>query len=316
VIRILDPGPQTTVQDLGRPGQLRHGIPPSGPIDVRAFVLANRLAGNPDGAAGLEATLLGPRFTVEAACAIAVTGAEAPVTVNGATAPSWATLPLSPGDSVRVGAARAGVRIYVAFSGGLDVPRALGSRATYLRGRLGGLEGRALRRDDVLRLFPAPPPPVRGLPAAEVPAPEAEPEIRVVLGPQADRFTPGGIAAFLEGPYTMLPQSDRMGARLAGPPITHAQGHDIISDGIALGAIQVPGDGQPIVLLVDRQSTGGYTKVATVGSFDIGRIGQVKPGQRVRFRAVEVAEAHRLRRAWDAALAAALGGPRAGAPAA
>ncbi|HET7344175.1 MAG TPA: hypothetical protein VFL90_22110, partial [Methylomirabilota bacterium] len=160
-----------------------------------------------------------------------------------------------------------------------------------------------------LTLRAAPLPSARRLDAAEVPVFEAEPEIRVVLGPQDDRFTEAGLAAFLGEPYEMLPQSDRMGARLHGPRIEHRRGHDIISDGIALGAIQVPGDGQPIVLLVDRQSTGGYTKVAAVGSFDIGRIGQVKPGQRVRFRAVDVAEAHRLRRAWRAALAAAAGGP-------
>ena len=139
MIRIADPGPQTTVQDLGRHGQLRYGIPPSGPMDVRAFVIANRLVGNADGAAALECTLLGPRFTIETACAIAVTGAEAPVTINGAAAPAWTTLPLAQGDTVRVAAARAGVRVYVAFSGGLDVPPVLGSRATYLRGRLGGL---------------------------------------------------------------------------------------------------------------------------------------------------------------------------------
>jgi biotin-dependent carboxylase-like uncharacterized protein len=316
MISIIDPGPQTTVQDLGRPGQLRYGIPPSGPVDVRAFVIANRLVGNPDGAAGLECTLMGPRFTVATACAIAVTGAEAPVTVNGTAAEGWTTLMLAAGDTVRVVAARAGLRIYVAFSGGLDVPAALGSRATYLRGRLGALGGRALKRDDVLRLLPAPMPAVRRLAPAEVPALEAEPEIREVLGPEADRFTSDGIAAFLGGPYEMLPQSDRMGARLSGPRIAHARGHDIISDGIALGSIQVPGDGQPIVLLVDRQSTGGYTKIATVGSFDIGRLGQVKPGQRVRFRAVGLAEAHRLRAAWRASLATAAGGPRAAAPAA
>ena len=308
MIRIADPGPQTTVQDLGRAGQLRYGIPPSGPIDVRALVIANRLVGNADGAAGLECTLMGPRFTVEAACAIAVAGAEAPITINGNAAEPWATLALSPGDTVRIAAARAGVRIYVAFSGGLDVPPALGSRATYLRGRLGGLEGRSLKRDDVLRLFPAALPSPRRLAPSEIPPLDVEPEIRVVLGPQADRFTAEGIAAFLGGTYEMLPQSDRMGARLAGPRIAHARGHDIISDGIALGSIQVPGDGQPIVLLVDRQSTGGYTKIATVGSFDIGRIGQVKPGQRVRFRAVEVPEAHRLHRAWELSLAGIAGG--------
>ena len=309
MIRLIEPGPQTTVQDLGRFGHLRAGIPPSGPMDVRAFVIANRLVGNPDNAAALECTVVGPRFAVERGGAIAVTGAEAPVLVNDQPAPQWTTLVLPPGAQVRVGAARAGVRIYVAFAGGLDVPAVLGSRATYLRGRLGGLEGRNLKRGDTLGLRPHPEPVVaRRLPAADIPAVEPEPEIRVVLGPQADRFTAEGIAAFLSGPYEMLPQSDRMGARLSGPAIAHRRGHDIISDGIALGAIQVPGDGQPIVLLVDRQSTGGYTKVATVGSFDIGRIGQVKPGQRVRFRAVEVAEAHRLRRQWEAALAAAAGG--------
>ena len=134
----------------------------------------------------------------------------------------------------------------------------------------------------------------------------ADPEIRVVLGPQADRFTDEGLAALLEGPYEMLPQSDRMGVRLHGPRVQHARGHDIISDGIPLGGIQVPGDGQPIVLLVDRQSTGGYTKVATVCSIDIARVGQVKPGQRLSFRAIDVAEAHRLLREDAAFLARAV----------
>lgn len=309
MIRVADPGPQTTVQDLGRLGQLRQGIPPSGPVDVRAFLIANRLVGNADGAAGLECTLVGPRFSAEGPCAIAVTGAEVPVTVNGETAPTHATLVLKSGDAVRIGAARAGVRAYVAFSGGLDVPLALGSRATFLRGRLGGVDGRSLKRDDVLRLLPARIPTPRALSPAASTGLEAEPEIRVVLGPDVERFTEEGVAAFLGGPYELLPQSDRMGARLRGAKIAHARGPDIISDGIALGSIQVPGDGQPIVLLVDRQSTGGYTKLATVCSFDIGRIGQVKPGQRVRFRAIDIAEAHRLRRAWNAALAEVAGGP-------
>jgi allophanate hydrolase subunit 2 len=127
--------------------------------------------------------------------------------------------------------------------------------------------------------------------------------LRVVLGPQSDRFTDEGLTALLSGEYEMLPQSDRMGARLKGPRIAHARGHDIISDGIALGSIQVPGDGQPIALLVDRQSTGGYTKVATVASFDIGRLGQVKPGHRLRFRAIGLDEAQRALREWRAALA-------------
>jgi biotin-dependent carboxylase-like uncharacterized protein len=307
VIRVVDPGPQTTVQDLGRRGQLRYGIPPSGPVDRRSFVLANRLVGNPDGAAGLECAFTGPRFEVTEACAMAVTGANARVSINGAEASPWATITLQPGDTVKFAVARLGVRAYVAFSGGIDLPPVLGSRSTYLRGRLGGLQGRALATGDVLSLGrPTPSPPPRRVKRSALPDFEGEPVVRVVLGPQADRFTAEGIAAFLGGPYEMLAQSDRMGARLSGPRISHTRGHDIISDGTALGSVQVPGDGQPIVLLVDHQSTGGYTKIATVCSFDIGRIAQTKPRQRVRFAAVEVAEAHRLRREAERALDDAL----------
>src|SRR5262249_31341612 len=149
------------------------------------------------------------------------------------------------------------------------------------------------------RLPLAPSPTIRygHLWAERIPEYSGEAEIRVVLGPQDDRFTERGIAAFLEGLYEMLPQSDRMGARLKGPAVEHQRGHDIISDGIALGGVQVVGDGQPIILLVDRQSTGGYTKIATVCSFDIGRVGQIKPGQRLSFRRITVAAAHALARA-------------------
>jgi antagonist of KipI len=306
VIRIVEPGLLTTVQDLGRFGQLRFGIPPSGPVDRRAFVIANRLVGNPDTAAGLECTYMGPRFEVAQACVVAVTGAPAPVTVNREPVPAWTSIALRPGDQVRLGAPKSGVYSYVAFAGGLDVPVVFGSRATFVRGRLGGLEGRALKAGDALACAAAPAPRRRTADPRVIPDFGTAPEIRVVLGPQADRFTGDGIAALLGHPYEMLPQSDRMGARLRGPRIGHVRGHDIISDGIPLGGIQVPGDGQPIVLLVDRQSTGGYTKVATVCSIDIGRLGQVKPGQRLTFRAVDVMEAHRLWREEAAALAQAV----------
>ena len=329
MIEILDSGPLTTVQDLGRFGFLRFGIPPSGPLDRDAFVSANHLAGNDDSAAALECTVIGPRFRVHTDCVISVTGAEMPVTINGTEASRWTTLVLTAGDVVRIGPARAGVRGYIAFGGGIDVPAVMGSRSTYLRGGLGGLEGRALRKGDRLSLLPAVSPHPDPLPNAgrgDVVArrhflaprwneggqegrhrashPPRETEIRVVLGPQAERFTDAGITAFLESDYEMLPQSDRMGARLRGAPIAHVRGHDIVSDGIALGSVQVAGDGQPIVLLVDRQSTGGYTKIATVCSFDIGRIAQTRPGQLLRFRAITLEEAHReLRRAHQARLA-------------
>ncbi|PYN08946.1 MAG: KipI antagonist [Candidatus Rokuibacteriota bacterium] len=304
MIRVLEPGPQTTVQDVGRTGQMRYGIPPSGPVDRSSFVLANRLVGNLDGAAALEFTLMGPRLRAETPCTLAVSGADAPVTINDAPAPTWTTLALEAGDVMKIGAARAGVRGYIAVAGGIDVAPVLGSRATYLRGRMGGVHGRALARDDRLPLGHARTARPRTVPEAARPRWGGETVLRVVLGPQADRFTNEGVVTFLDSAYEVLPQSDRMGARLNGPRIAHAGGHDIISDGIALGAVQVPGDGQPIVLLVDRQSTGGYTKIATVCSFDIARVGQAKPGQRLRFTAVDVAAAHRLLRESDAALAA------------
>src|SRR5215468_8334062 len=161
MIHVLDPGPQTTIQDAGRSGQMRYGIPPSGPVDRRSFVLGNRLVGNPDGAAALEFTLIGPRLRAEAPCIIAVTGADAPVMLNDAPASAWTTLVLAAGDVVKIGAARGGVRGYVAVAGGIDVPSVLGSRATYLRGRMGGVHGRPVARDDRLPLGAAPAAPRR-----------------------------------------------------------------------------------------------------------------------------------------------------------
>jgi len=306
VIRILDAGPQTTVQDLGRTGRMRYGIPPSGPVDRFAFVLVNRLLANPDTAAALECTLMGPRFEMTAAGAIAVTGADMPVTVNDQEAPGWATIAVKSGDVVKLGAARTGVRSYVGFAGGLDVPLVLGSRSTYLRGRIGGLQGRALRKGDELAILPSSPVKPRRVARRDIPDYTGEPTVRAVLGPQADRFTEEGLRALFGGRYEVLPQSDRMGSRLRGPRIEHARGHDIVSDGIALGSIQIPGDGQPIVLLVDRQSTGGYTKAATICSSDIWRVGQARPGQWLHFQAIDVEEAHRVLRESDTALDAAV----------
>jgi antagonist of KipI len=302
VIKILDAGPQTTVQDLGRVGQMRYGIPPSGPVDRFAFVLANRLVGNPDTAAALECTLIGPRVEITTAGAVSVTGADMPVSVNGQAVAGWATVAVKPGDVVKLGAARTGVRSYIGFGGGLDVPLVLGSRSTYLRGRVGGLQGRALRKGDQLEIFPSGPVTPRRVAERAIPDYTGEPTIRAVPGPQDDRFTAEGLEALFGGRYEVLAQSDRMGSRLHGPRIAHARGHDIVSDGIALGSIQVPGDGQPIVLLVDRQSTGGYTKVATICSSDIWRVGQARPGQSLRFQPIGVDAAHRLLRESDTAL--------------
>ena len=298
MIEILEAGPLTTVQDVGRFGHLREGIPPSGAMDRFALRAANRLVGNTDSAAALECTLMGPRFRAMAAWAVAVTGAAMRVTINDQEAPRWTTLVLREGDVVRLAAARSGLRTYIAFSGGIAVPPAMGSRSTYLRGTLGGFAGRALRAGDRLPV-PATPslPQVRTFPEAHRPDYDAEPHVRAIAGPQNERFTREGRNAFFGGAYTILPQSDRMGVRLQGERISHAGGHDIISDSIAFGSVQVAGDGQPIVLAVDRQSTGGYTKLATVCSFDMDRIAQLKPGRTVRFVSVTVQEAHELLKA-------------------
>jgi biotin-dependent carboxylase-like uncharacterized protein len=303
---VQDGGPLTTIQDLGRFGHLRVGIPTSGPMDRDAFVLANRVVGNDDNAAGLECTLLGPRLEFTDERLVAITGADMAPTLNGAPAPTWQSLAVKAGDVLRLGPVRSGVRAYVAVAGGIQTPLVLESRATYPRGRLGGLEGRALRKGDRLPLGAATAAPPRRVRPERIPGYPADAEVAVILGPQDDRFTPTGIVAFLAGPYEMLPQSDRMGARLKGPFIEHTRGHDIISDGVPMGGIQVIGEGQPIVLLADRQSAGGYTKIATACSFDLGRIGQVKPGGRLSFRRVTVAEAHAMlrdsRRALDTAI--------------
>lgn len=304
---VQDAGPLTTVQDLGRMGQLRAGLPRSGPMDREAFMLANRLVGNEDNAAGLECTLMGPRLEFADARWAAVTGAEMLVTLDGEEVPRWQSFRVPAGGVLRIGAARAGVRAYLAVAGGLATPPALGSRSTYVRGGLGGINGRAIRKGDTLPLGPAPAVGAARRVRAEMVAVHGdEPTIDAILGPQDDRFSAAGIAALFEGPYEMLPQSDRMGARFRGPRIEHTRGHDIISDGIALGAIQVIGDGQPIVLLVDRQTAGGYTKIGAVCSYEIGRVGQLKPGQRLRFRHVTVAAAHAALAARRAAIETAI----------
>lgn len=309
---VLDPGPLTTVQDLGRPGHLRYGIPPSGPVDRYAFLLANRLLGNPDTAAALECTMLGPKLRMMRESVVAVTGAEMPVTVNGREVPRWTAVRVTGGDLVRVGPSRSGVRAYLAVAGGIDVPPVLGSRSTYLRGRLGGYQGRTLMRGDLLSADASQFSPAelegRAVRPRAIPVYAGDAEVRVILGPQDDRFTRDGVAAFLGGPYEPAPESDRMGVRLKGPAITHTRGHDIISDGVPLGGVQVTGEGQPIVLLVDRQSTGGYAKIATVCSVDVGRVGQIRSGQRLRFRSVSVGEAHAALRAGRAGLDAAMPG--------
>ncbi|HHY92714.1 MAG TPA: biotin-dependent carboxyltransferase, partial [Firmicutes bacterium] len=231
---------------------------------------------------------------------IALAGADLGATLNGEPLPLWQAVAVKTGDEIAFSGVRSGCRAYLAVAGGIDVPLVMGSRSTYLRGKIGGLEGRALKAWDQLAAGePAAAARARvgrRVPAELIPTYDANITLRVVLGPQDDLFTPAGRETFLTSEYAVTNEADRMGYRLEGPKIEHAGGADIISDGIPLGAVQVPGHGQPIVMLADRQTTGGYTKIATVISADLFRIGQAKPGDKVRFAAVSRQEAIALLR--------------------
>jgi antagonist of KipI len=298
-IEVLEPGLFTTVQDLGRYGYQRYGVPVSGALDPFALRVANLLVANDEGEAGLEITLVGPQLLFLADAVIALTGGDLRPELNGRPRPMWQAVLAPRGSVLAFAGAREGVRSYLAIAGGIDVPPVLGSRSTYVRGRFGGLDGRPLRKGDRLHVrVPAANGASAGrtLPAELVPRYSHEPTVRVVLGPQDDAFTERGIRTFLSAPYTVTPESDRMGYRLEGPRIEHKAGPDIVSDGTPLGAVQVTGDGMPIILLADRGTTGGYTKIATVITVDIPKLAQAAPEDRVFFQAISIAEAHQLLR--------------------
>jgi len=295
---VVDPGPLATIQDLGRIGYQRFGVTVSGAMDEYALRLANRLAGNEAGEAAIEFTLAGGTYAVEAtACRIAVAGGDFPVSVNGRRVGAYASHTLRRGDRVAIGRADAGTRGYLAVAGGFDLPGVLGSRSTHVRSALGGVDGQPLKAGSRLvladaRRFDGPDRWLKpGL------WPKGGGVVRVVLGPQDDLFTDEGKTTFLSSAYRILPQSDRMGYRFEGPPIRHAADYNIVSDGIASGGVQVVGSGQPIIMLADRQTTGGYAKIATVISADLPVLAQCRPGHTVRFQAVSVEEAEDLRAA-------------------
>ena len=305
---LLQPGPQTTVQDLGRPGFQAYGVPVCGALDGTALRLANALVGNEVGAAGLEIRLVGPTFEVTGGpVRLALAGARAAieVTVAGETQrySGWRAIDVPDGARVRVGALSGSGCAVLAFAGGIDVPRVMGARATDLKSGFGGHEGRALVAGDRLVIGEiAAQGPCLELPSP--PRPDGEVTLRAVPGPQADAFTDPTLDAFFSTPYRVSREADRMGLRLEGPALSFRGGADIVSDGIATGAVQVPGSGLPIVLLADHQTIGGYAKIATVISADLPRAGRLMPGAMLRFAAVSVAEAEAARRAAEAEIAA------------
>jgi allophanate hydrolase len=309
-LAVLAPGLHTTVQDLGRVGWQAIGVPVSGALDTTALRLANRLVGNSPAAAGLEILHSGPTFEVTAdRVRVALAGDGARLVVGGAaTVPAWQSLSLARGDVVAVVVGRRAACCCLAVEGGVAVPRVLGSAATYVRAGIGGLMGRPLRGGDLVPLAIAEAPDRVELRLPDPPA-AADAPIRIVLGPQREYFTDAALARLLDSEYCISRDADRMGMRLDGPALSHRGGWDIVSDAIATGAIQVPGSGQPILLLADHQTTGGYPKIATVVSADLPVVGRRRPGDPLRFAAVSVEEAERLAREAErriAALAASL----------
>ncbi len=292
-LEVLEGGMLTTVQDLGRYGYQRYGVPVAGAMDPFALQAANALVGNSLDKAVLEITITGPILRATESCLIAVTGADLSFRVNGRPLPSWMAVFVRRGWIIEFGERKSGCRAYLAVAGGIDVPSIMGSESTYLRGGFGGFQGRALKEGDLIPLgqtaLHLPNLAGRAFPSDRIPEYSDTPEVRVVLGPQDDYFTEEGIAAFLSSEYKVGPASDRMGYRLQGPEIAHQGRADIISDGIALGSVQVPADKQPIVMMADRQTTGGYPKIATVISADIPLLAQCLPGDgTVTFQAITV----------------------------
>lgn len=295
-IRILKGGMLTTVQDLGRTGYQSQGFSVAGVMDVRSFKIANLLLDNPENEAVLEFTLIGPTLEFTSATIIAITGGDFTPTINGEPAPMYTAIYMNKGDVLKFGSARTGSRGYIAFSSYLDIPVVMGSRCTNMKSRIGGFKGRKLQAGDYIGFRIK----RRYLPFFL--SRKLEPDnfdqdqtkVRVVMGPQDSKFSKQGIETFLTSEYTVTSDFDRMGCRLEGAFIAPKESSDIISDGIAFGSIQVPSHGKPIILLADRQTTGGYAKIATVASVDIPKVVQRKTDHKIHFEPITVQEAQNL----------------------
>lgn len=292
---VLDAGPYTSVQDRGRFGRQRYGMGTAGAMDFPSLALANALVGQEAGAAGIEVGPLPARFQAKGGSVrLAIAGAERGMTANGKPVANGETILLADGEALVMRATKSRVFSYICFEGGIVAPAVAGSLSVHARSGIGSPLPRALQAGDRLEVGEA------GVWQAEktlAAVPPGDGRIRVVLGPQDDHFSAEAISMFLNMDWSISPTSDRMGYRLEGGAIAHAKGHNIISDGIAPGSIQIPGNGQPLVLLADRGTTGGYPKIATIISADIGRMGQTPAGSKVRFAAVSIEEAEKAARA-------------------
>jgi antagonist of KipI len=296
-IEVIKPGLLSTVQDLGRKPYQVFGVSACGAMDPLSLRLANILVGNEEGAAALEITLIGPKIKFSSDGLIAVTGGDLAPCINSQPVGMWKAFRVNKGDILSFSGPRNGCRAYIAFAGGIDVPKVMGSRSTFIRGNYGGINGRALQAEDRIPLGQSPYSyddlAGRKLPPLLVPDYKENRPVQFTLGPQDDAFTDEAKSTFTSQPYVVSNDSDRMGYRLQGPALKHLTGADIISDFITVGSIQVPANGQPIVLMADCQMSGGYTKIGVVIGVDIPFMAQKKPGDDIYFQQVDIASAQK-----------------------
>lgn len=282
----------TTVQDLGRFEYAHEGVAPSGAADSLSYRIGNFLLGNPENTPALEMTLVGGKLEFENRCQIAITGSDFDPRLSGARVPLWTTLDVAAGDILEFGATKGGARCYLCFSGSLDIPLVLGSASTYLLAGIGGLEGRSLKKGDVLRLHP------RRIFSSRVRLSDAvfshllpRFTFRTVTGMQENYFLDNSKHLFYSSTFMITEESNRTGLRLTGPKVESKVDRDLISEGVSLGAIQVPPNGQPIILFVEQPTAGGYHKIANIISADLPFIGQLKPRDEISFEHVSLDEA-------------------------
>ena len=302
-ITVVRPGMLTTIQDLGRPRCRAYGVSVGGAMDTLALRTANLLLGNSDGEAGIEATVTGPDLAFDEGRWIAICGAEANPVLNGEAVPMWKPVYVPAGSVLQLGSVTNGMRVYLAVDGGFRLPQVLGGYGTDLRGGFGGLEGRRLKANDILPLGPAklaPPSDGEVLTAAPVmPVRELQtllnrPAVRVFPGREMGEFDADSLRAFFTEPFTVSPQSDRMGIRLEGPRLNRTVSREMLTAGVSCGTVQVPPDGRPIILMADGQPTGGYPRIAQVAEVDLPVLAQARPGKKLGFVRITLDEAERL----------------------
>ncbi|MBP1971149.1 antagonist of KipI [Virgibacillus natechei] len=299
VFEVIKPGLATSVQDLGRTGFQQYGVVVSGAMDDFALQVGNSLVGNPRAAAGLEIVIMGPELRIIKDTVLAICGADLSPKLDGLEIPLWTSIFVKAGQTLQFGQSKDGGYAYITVAGGVDTPIVMGSRATYTKAELGGFHGRNLQKGDRLNsgnYLEASLKRRSGLSLSPgmIPNYKADGKIRVVLGPDHKAFDEQSTQTFLSESYQVTTKSDRMGYRLTGPKLSHVFGADIISDAVFPGTIQVPANGEPIILLADRQTTGGYTRIATVISIDLPHVVQSLPGTKIQFAAISVEEAQAL----------------------